>query len=125
VFDRHPSLRFGVIEVGSFWIGPLASQLDMWCAHNQLFSKTKVVPLSMKPSEFIRRNVRVTAFDFELVDEYIDRYGLEDVYCYASDFPHMEGGKDPMGFFAKRLARLGPEVMEKFFVKNGEWLMPG
>lgn len=124
VFDRHPTLRFGVIEVGSFWIGPLASSLDMWCAHNQLFSKTKTVPLSMKPSEFIRRNVRVTAFDFEPVDEYIDRYGLEDVYCYASDFPHLEGGKDPMDRFATRLERLGPEVMEKFFVKNGELLLP-
>jgi hypothetical protein len=29
-----------------------------------------------------------------------------------------------MGFFAKRLARLGPGVMEKFFVTNGAWLMP-
>jgi hypothetical protein len=124
VFDRHPTLRFGAIELGSFWIGPLANQLDMWCAHNYLFSKTKAVPLSMKPSEFIRRNVRVTAFDFEPVDEYIGRYGLEDVYCYASDFPHIEGGKDLMGRFARRLEKLGPNVMEKFFVKNGEWLLP-
>jgi hypothetical protein len=78
----------------------------------------------MKPSEFIRRNVRVTAFDFEPVDDYIDRYGLEEVYCYASDFPHMEGGRDPMARFAGRLERFGPAMMEKFFVKNGEWLLP-
>jgi hypothetical protein len=29
-----------------------------------------------------------------------------------------------MGRFVKRLERLGPEVMEKFFVKNGEYLLP-
>jgi predicted TIM-barrel fold metal-dependent hydrolase len=124
VFERHPKLRFGCIELGSYWIGPLAATLDMWHGNNQHFGKTQVDRLPLKPSEYIQRNVRVSAFDFEHVDEYIARYGLEDVYCYASDFPHIEGGKDPMGRFVKRLEGLGPEVMEKFFVKNGEYLIP-
>jgi hypothetical protein len=29
-----------------------------------------------------------------------------------------------MACFAGRLERFGPAVMEKFFVKNGEWLLP-
>jgi hypothetical protein len=102
----------------------MAATLDMWHGNNQHFGKTQVDRLPLKPSEYIQRNVRVSAFDFEHVDEYIARYGLEDVYCYASDFPHIEGGKDPMGRFVKRLEGLGPEVMEKFFVKNGEYLIP-
>jgi hypothetical protein len=61
---------------------------------------------------------------FEPIDEYIDRYGLEEVYCYSSDFPHLEGGKDPMTRFSNRLERLGPAIMEKFFVTNGEYLLP-
>jgi len=124
VFERHPKLRFGAIEVGAYWIGPLASSLDLWHANNQTFAKTQVDRLPMKPSEYIRRNVRVTGFFFEPIDEYIDRYGLEEVYCYSSDFPHLEGGKDPMIRFANRLERLGPDVMEKFFVTNGEYLLP-
>ena len=29
VFERHPHLRFGVIELSASWIGPLAERLDM------------------------------------------------------------------------------------------------
>ncbi len=124
VFERHPKLRFGCIELAAHWVGPMASMLDTWHANNQHFGKTQVDRLPMKPSDYIRRNVRVSAFDFEPVDEFIERYGLEDVYCYASDYPHLEGGKDPMGRFAARLERLGPHIMEKFFVQNGAYLLP-
>ncbi len=125
VFERHPGLRFGAIELGAHWIGPLASMLDMWHANNQAFGAIATPPrLTRKPSEYIASNVRVCPFHFEPVDEYIDRYGLADVYCYASDYPHLEGGRDPMVKFARRLERFGPEVMEKFFVKNGEHLVP-
>ena len=124
VFERHPTLRLGAIEVGAYWIGPLAEHLDMWHANNHHFGKNKVIRLPMKPSDYIRRNVRVSAFDFETVDLYFERYGLDDVYCYASDYPHIEGGKDPMGRFAGRLQRLGPRIMEKFFVTNGAYLLP-
>jgi hypothetical protein len=30
VFDRHPDLRFGVIELNGAWLGPLCDLLDMW-----------------------------------------------------------------------------------------------
>ncbi|MCB2048949.1 MAG: amidohydrolase family protein [Novosphingobium sp.] len=124
VFERHPGLRFGVIELGSFWIGPLAQMLDLWHDNGETFGPNAAVRLSMRPSEYIARNVRVTAFPFEPVDDYIDKFGLEDVYCYASDFPHLEGGKHSMHRFAARLERLGPAIMEKFFVTNGSWLVP-
>ena len=125
VFERHPNLRFGCIELGAYWIGPLADMLDIWHANNQQFGTVAVDRLPRKPSDYIRRNVRVSAFDFEHVDEYIEKYDLEDVYCYASDYPHIEGGKDPMDRFANRLERLGPKIMEKFFVNNGTYVLPG
>ena len=124
VFERHPQLRFGVIELGSFWIGPLAQMLDIWHDNSQTFGPNAGERLPLRPSEYIARNVRTTAFPFEPVDDYIDKFGLADVYCYASDYPHLEGGKHAMHRFADRLERLGPEIMEKFFVSNGAWLMP-
>ncbi len=124
VFERHPRLRFGVIELGSFWIGPLAQMLDLWHDNGETFGPNAGERLRLRPSEYIARNVRVTAFPFEAVDDYIDRFGLEHVYCYASDYPHLEGGKFSMHRFAERLERLGPEIMEKFFVTNGTWLVP-
>jgi predicted TIM-barrel fold metal-dependent hydrolase len=124
VFERHPDLRFGAIEMGAYWLGQLASNLDLWHDNNQNFGVNATQRLPERPSHYIARNVRVTPFHFEPVDQYIERYGLEDVYCYSSDYPHIEGGRDPMVKFAARLERLGPKVMEKFFVENGRLLVP-
>ena len=96
--------------------------LDMWATNTQTEKWSEKLPL--KPSEYIKRNIRVSAFPWENVGVYVDHYGLTDVYCYASDFPHVEGGFDPMGFWSKRLERFGPEMMEKFFVTNGQFLLP-
>jgi hypothetical protein len=81
--------------------------------------------LSKKPSEYIQRNVRVSPFNFEPVDQWIERFPyLQDVYCFSTDYPHYEGGKEPIKVMAERLQRLGSDVMEKFFVTNAEWMMP-
>jgi predicted TIM-barrel fold metal-dependent hydrolase len=121
VFERHPALRFGVIECGAHWVGPMAENIDMWASK---FPNRLKKTLSMPPSEYVRRNVRVTPYHFEPVDRYIERFGLEDVYAYSSDYPHAEGGKEPLRRFAERLAPLGDDIVEKFFVTNGQWLMP-
>jgi predicted TIM-barrel fold metal-dependent hydrolase len=120
VFERFPRLRFGVIEFGAQWLGPLVERMDM---HAALMAKVGT-GLPMKPSEYVRRNVRCTPFWSEPVDRYIDRYGLEEVYCFSTDFPHVEGGKDPVGRFHATLDRLGPSVVEGFFARNAELLLP-
>jgi hypothetical protein len=58
VFERHPTLRFGAIELGSHWLGPLADNLDMWI--ERVFARRTKDILSLKPSEYLARNVRVT-----------------------------------------------------------------
>jgi predicted TIM-barrel fold metal-dependent hydrolase len=118
VFERHPRLRVGAIEHGAQWIGPLAEALDMWVEQSPGLRAT----LSMRPSEYIARNVRVTPFHFEHVERYVERYGMEDVYCFSTDYPHVEGGRRPIGDFAERLTGLGASFIEKFFVTNGQLL---
>lgn len=126
VFERHPKLRMAVIETGGFWIGPLSEQLDMFYREDPGGVKKhgKGFRLAEPPSAYIKRNVRVSCFDFEPVDTYIRRYGMEDVYCFASDYPHLEGGKDPAGSFYRSLAPLGEAIVEKFFVRNAQWVLP-
>jgi predicted TIM-barrel fold metal-dependent hydrolase len=125
VFERHPHLAFGCVEVGASWLGPLSQHLDIWYANRMAFGYgIDTVYLPIKPSEYMQRNVRVSAFPFEPVDVYIEQFGLDNCYCYSSDWPHPEGGRNPMGDMANRLERLGPEIMEKYFVRNGELLMP-
>ena len=122
VFVRHPKLRFGVMEVGAYWLGPLMELLDLWHV-NLGFFNTNPHKLPELPSVYIKRNVRVSVFPFEPVDQYIDRYGLEDVLAFSTDYPHVEGGKDIFRVMYDKLERLGPRVMEKFFVDNGKWMM--
>jgi predicted TIM-barrel fold metal-dependent hydrolase len=131
VFDRHPALRMGIVEYGAHWVGPMADMLDLWHDNNNSIGLRQFADgsvsrkLPMRPSEYLARNVRVSPFDFEPVGKYIARHReLEDVYCFASDYPHVEGGKSPLKDFAESLAPLGEPVLEKFFVTNGSLLLP-
>jgi hypothetical protein len=56
--------------------------------------------------------------------EHIQKHDIEDVLCFATDYPHIEGGQDPAGGWVRDLAPLGRAVIEKFFVGNGKWLLP-
>jgi predicted TIM-barrel fold metal-dependent hydrolase len=124
VFERHPRLRFGVIEYGSKWFGPLIDSLDMWA--KDVYNVRLEPFISMLPSEYAARNIRVTPFNnFEKVADYIAAYpALQNCYCFSTDYPHIEGGKDVKRKFAAELEPLGPEAVERFFVTNAELLLP-
>lgn len=124
VFDRHPDLVFGCAEFTGHWVGPLAENMDRFYGSTPFPSDQMHTKLKLKPSEYVSRNVRVACFHFEPVGTYIDRYGFEDVFCYASDYPHHEGGKDPIHSFASSLAGQSPMIVRKFFVDNGKALLP-
>ena len=125
VFDRHPDLIFGTAEFTGHWVGPLAGNMDRWYGSTpKVWSQGLDQKLKNKPSEYIRKNIRVACFDFEPVGDYIEKYGFEEVYCYASDFPHPEGGKDPMNRFVANLEGQSPEIFRKFFIDNGKALLP-
>ncbi|MTD55660.1 amidohydrolase family protein [Amycolatopsis pithecellobii] len=123
VFERFPSLRFGAIEFGAYWVGPLAETLDLWAT--RVFRKRVSAYLSMKPSEYLNRNVRACPFYFEDLTSYFERFTeVADCYAYGSDYPHIEGGKSQLQGFYDQVAPLGDDVVRKFFVGNGELLLP-
>ena len=122
VFERHPRLRVGAIELGAHWVGPMAELMDTIV--EMPFSKKVRAGLSMKPSETLRRNFRATPFIHEDIATMIDRYGLEEIYAFSTDFPHTEGGRDPIGRMGGNVSRLGNDMLDRFFVDNGEWLLP-
>jgi predicted TIM-barrel fold metal-dependent hydrolase len=124
VFERHPRLRFGAIELGAHWLGPLAENLDMWV--EQAFARRMKDVLSIKPSDYLARNVRVTPHNIvEPVELFMRRYeNLASCYCYSTDFPHLEGGTDINRKMHAMLAPLGEDVVRKYFVENGTWLLP-
>jgi predicted TIM-barrel fold metal-dependent hydrolase len=121
LFDRHPTLRVAVVETGASWVGPLAERLD--CAVNEVAQWRSA--LSMTPSEFLSRNVRVSVAGDEPIEVWMERHHkIQDVYCYASDYPHPEGKPWSLQNFYKRLAPLGDDIVEKFFVTNSQLVLP-
>jgi hypothetical protein len=108
-------------------VGPLAQHLDFLHANQHKFTlgNTKGgLPIRTKPSDYIRRNMRAALFDIEPADTYIQQFGMPEVYCYSSDYPHLEGGKAPMHDLSARLQHLGPQILRQVFVENGRWLLP-
>jgi len=124
VFERHPELRFGAIELGSHWLGPLAENLDMWI--DKVFAQRMKDVLPLKPSEYIARNVRVTPWNtIEPVGDFFERYPhLANCYCYSTDYPHIEGGNHVNSKVFDMLEPLGSDILNKYFVDNGKWLLP-
>lgn len=120
VFERFPRLRFAIVECGAGWLGPAVERMDIWVD----FQAKMGVKFGMRPSEVVARNVRVPPFWHENLPLMVARYGLEDVYCYSTDYPHLEGSKDPIGKFRKWLDRMDPAYAQKFFVDNARWLFP-
>lgn len=123
VFERHLDLRFGVIELSATWVGPLAERLDLWAS--KMFAHRFASNLSMAPSAYFARNIRVTPFHFEPVAMYFERYPhLADVYCYSTDYPHFEGGAESMRTFAHALRERSADERDKFFYRNPSLLLP-
>ena len=121
VFDRHPRLRVGLMGATGQWVAPLMDGLDMWSNIFPKLSRT----LQLRPSEYFARNIRVSPFGWEPIDTYIENDPrLADVLVYSSNYPCAEGGRNSKTRAEDVLSRLGDTVLEKFFRRNAEWLMP-
>ncbi len=120
VFERFPNLRFGAIEFGASWLGPLCERLDR---HAALLDKIGFA-YPMLPSEYVRRNVRVTPQWTEPVDTLVDRYGIRESYVFSTDYPHVEGGRHPVQSFQDMTTRVDPAYGRAFFVDNASLLFP-
>jgi predicted TIM-barrel fold metal-dependent hydrolase len=78
--------------------------------------------LSMRPSDYVHRQVRATPYPTEDVGWIIEQAG-DDVCLFSSDFPHVEGGRKPVERFEASLGEASADVREKFYRTNFEDLM--
>ena len=116
VMDRFPKLKFGVIELGASWVPGWMRNLDgaaMAFAKNE----ERLQKLSMKPSEFVQRQVRVTPYPHEDIGWLIANAG-EEVFLFSSDYPHVEGGRNPLKRFNDSLAGSSARAVERFYCDN-------
>lgn len=123
-FDRHPDLRGGVIELGASWVPAMLRNLD---AAKASFGRHEplIAGLQLDPSDYVRRNLRFTPFQFEDVGWLIQQAGPE-LFLFSTDYPHPEGGRDPIARFESSLDRAGiaPGDRLGFWYENFADLLP-
>ena len=115
VFERFPSLRGGCIEQGAMWVVPWLKRLDIAQA---TFQRTEpALKLPLRASEYIRRQVKFTPFTTEPVGWMIEQAG-EELFLFSSDYPHPEGGRNPLGRFEESMTSTSDPAKQRFYVDN-------
>jgi predicted TIM-barrel fold metal-dependent hydrolase len=116
VLERFPELRIGVIEQGAIWVPSWLRQME---SAFEAFHKheERLRDLSLRPTEYVKRQVRFTPYPTEDVGWIIDQAGPE-VVLFSSDFPHVEGGRRPVERFEASLGDASDLVRDAFYRDN-------
>jgi predicted TIM-barrel fold metal-dependent hydrolase len=116
VMDRFPRLKFGAIELGASWLPSWMRFMDS--AQGAFFkNEERLQKLSARPSEIVRRQVRVTPYPHEDTGWIIANSGNE-VCLFSSDFPHVEGGRNPLKRFGDALSDTPQAAVDRFYCDN-------
>jgi len=97
VFERHPTLRGASVELGAGWVPAMLTRLD-WVAKHWGRTDQTLASFKRTPSEQLTQQMAFTPFVFEEVGSFIDQSN-PDLYLFSSDYPHIEGGRNPIARF--------------------------
>ena len=116
IFDKFPKLRGGIIEQGAAWVPSWMRHLDYG---QKAFRRTEepLQKLEMKPSEYVTKHLKFTPFPGEQVDWMIEQGGPE-LFMFSTDYPHPEGGRDPLAKFEEFLGDKSADERDRFFYGN-------
>ena len=115
VFERHPGLRGASIEQGAVWVPSMLKNLDM--VQDAFKREEAVQSLPNRAADYIRDRVKVTPFYQEPMGWLTDQLG-PDMCLFSTDYPHFEGGKDPVARFETSFGGVGEDVKERFYAEN-------
>ncbi len=116
VLERFPELRIGVIEQGAIWLPSwmrqMESAVEAFGRHEDRLRK-----LSLRPSEYVQRQIRVTPYPTEDLGWITEQVG-SDVCLFSTDYPHVEGGRRPFERFERSLGDADESVRSRFYAEN-------
>ena len=121
VLERHPKLKGGCIEQGATWVPGMLERLD---DAQRMFARTEpeLKALPDRASDYVHRQLYFTPFPGEPVGALIERAG-EDLFMFSSDYPHPEGGVDPLAKFEASLTGASVPAKDGFYADNFAALM--
>ena len=102
----------GFSQCSLAWTRQMESAFDAFARHEE-----RLGALSLRPSEYVRRQVRATPYPTEDVGWIIEQSGPE-VCLFSSDYPHVEGGRRPIERFEASLGDAGDAVRDAFYAGN-------
>jgi predicted TIM-barrel fold metal-dependent hydrolase len=116
VLDRHPNLRGAAVELGAGWVPELLRRLD-WVARTWGRNDANLQVQKRSPMQQIVEQMAFTPFPLEDLGSMLDQSSA-DLYLFSSDYPHIEGGRDPIGKFERHLDGRSEPVKAKFYEEN-------
>ena len=122
VFDRHPDLRIGVVELTAHWVPQFVLMLEGSYGFYVARHGVPPRPLKLSPGEYMTRNVRVAALAYEQPAGLISLVG-EDTFMFGSDWPHAEGIAEPLRSYESAVGDIAGDARTKLFGSNAEWLL--
>jgi predicted TIM-barrel fold metal-dependent hydrolase len=113
VLERHPRIRVVIGEGGIGWIPYILDHMDL-----EWEDQFKDLGLSMKPSDYWRRQCRATYQSDRIGIKMLDELG-EDNVMWGSDFPHPDGvWPDSSEVIARELGHLPAATRRKIVCEN-------
>jgi predicted TIM-barrel fold metal-dependent hydrolase len=114
VCERFPKIRFALLEGNCSWAPWLFYRLD---EHYEWLGALEAPDLTMKPSEYFRRNCWLSVeADEETVGPYVERFG-DDNLVFSTDYPHADS-KFPHAVDAFRTLPLSETSQKKILWDN-------
>jgi predicted TIM-barrel fold metal-dependent hydrolase len=122
VLARNPGLKGAAVELGAGWVPELLRRLD-WVA--RIYSRAdQSVRFERTPSEQLSAQMGFTPFPHEDVANLVAQSN-PDLYLFSSDYPHIEGTRDPIARFERSLAAAEGSIKTAFYTENFLRLWPG
>src|SRR5258708_7466987 len=119
--ERHPDLRIGIVELSAVWVPMFLMMLDGGSDFTARLNGRPLSPLPLRPSEYFRRQVRVSSFSYEMPARLIRQTG--DLYMCCSDYPHSEGTATPLADYVGSAVPLAPDDAPGLFRDNVSMLL--
>jgi predicted TIM-barrel fold metal-dependent hydrolase len=121
LFDRFSKLRGGCIEQGAGWVVSWMRHLDYG---QRAFRRTEepLRRLENLPSDYVRAHLKFTPFPGEPLGWMIEQAGAE-LFMFSTDYPHPEGGKNPLAKFEEALVTTSAADQERFYFANMDELV--
>lgn len=121
VLARHPALKGAAVELGAGWVPEMLRRLD-WVS--RIYGKVdESVRFERTPSEQLSEQMGFTPFTHEDVAMLVEQSN-PDLYLFSSDYPHVEGTRDPIARFERSLQDADESIKTAFYTENFLRLWP-